>query len=162
MIAIFNATPMIAFLFDIGDSRPLRLLLEIGYELRVPNYVRASEVLKGGAPKALDELVEANIFGEMTDADGGLLKAFMERHPQLGRGESEVILAARSIAESGVPVVCVIDERAGHDVAIDYGLLVIGTIGLLAKLAEQGQLSHAEHKALLARLYGSNFWIGRK
>ncbi len=56
---------------------------------------------------------------------------------QLGLGEREAIALARELKATGL----LLDDRVARRVAVERGLLITGTVGILERAAEQGLLN---------------------
>lgn len=69
-------------------------------------------------------------------------------------GEREAILPAEAIAADGI----LIDDLAGRRIAIDRGLRVLGTLGLLETAAEEGRIDFLE---VLSQIKAAGFFISR-
>jgi predicted nucleic acid-binding protein len=69
-------------------------------------------------------------------------------------GEREAILLAEAIAADGI----LIDDLAGRRIAIDRGLRVLGTIGLLEVAAEEGRVDFLE---VLSQIKAAGVFMSR-
>ena len=71
---------------------------------------------------------------------------------QLGRGEREAIALARELKATGL----LLDDRVARRVAVEDGLLITGTVGILERAAEQGLLNLSD---AFRRLLCTNFRV---
>lgn len=76
---------------------------------------------------------------------------------ELDEGESEAI--ALGIETLANPVL--LDEREGRRVAKTFGLKVVGTVGVLLRAEQQGQIESFE-QAVIALQERAGFWINPK
>lgn len=77
--------------------------------------------------------------------------------PDLDEGETACIRIAHARAALGDQVLLLIDERAGRAVAIEHGLRVAGTAGVIGMAKTAGLTPSA--KAVFTLLHDSNFRI---
>lgn len=71
---------------------------------------------------------------------------------QLGLGEREAIALARELKAAEL----LVDERLARKVAVQRGLLITGTVGILEKAAERGLINLSE---ALQKLLRTNFRV---
>jgi predicted nucleic acid-binding protein len=71
---------------------------------------------------------------------------------QLGMGEREAIALARELKAAEL----LVDDRLARKVAVQRGLLITGTVGILEKAAERGLLNLSE---ALQKLLRTNFRV---
>lgn len=71
---------------------------------------------------------------------------------QLGLGEREAIALARELKATEL----LVDERLARKVAVQRGLLIIGTVGILEKAAERGLVNLSD---ALQKLLRTNFRV---
>jgi predicted nucleic acid-binding protein len=71
---------------------------------------------------------------------------------QLGLGEREAIALARELKAAEL----LVDERLARKVAVQRGLLITGTVGILEKAAERGLINLSE---ALQKLLPTNFRV---
>ena len=76
----------------------------------------------------------------------------MDANTQLGMGEREAIALARELKA----VELLVDDRLARKVALQRGLLITGTVGILEKAAELGLLNLSD---ALQRLLRTNFRV---
>lgn len=155
--AILNASPIIAFFDELRDPAKLLLLRTLGYQLAVPDYVWRKEILKEPSLSVLANCIRDGTISVMLPLDVADAEAFLRRHPALGPGESEVILNALSLLKSREDVICILDEGPARRVAGRLGLRVEGTLGLIARLRENGLIEADEERQLLDNLKASTF-----
>jgi len=155
--AILDASPVIAFFAEMREPEILYLLRDLGYELLVPDAVFRLDITREPSRTILAEGVAKGSIALLPPVDRTKLDAFMNRHPSLGAGESEVILAAIEFLSQGEHAVCVIDEKAARRVAEELGLPVRGTLGVLRILEDAGLIAQADLSRLKCRLRASGF-----
>jgi len=71
---------------------------------------------------------------------------------QLGLGEREAIALARELKATGLPL----DDRVARRMAVERGLFITGTVGILEKAAERGLLNLSD---VFQRLLRTNFRV---
>lgn len=157
MKAILDASPIIAF-FDEIDAAPTLLLFHtLGYELAVPDAVCVDDILREPSVNLLDRCLADGSIIRLTPVDPPRVERLQASHLGLGRGESEVILNGVDIKDEEGSVLCVIDDGPARAIAKRMGLPMVGTIGVLNRLAEAGAIPQSERTLLLKRLRDSNF-----
>lgn len=86
------------------------------------------------------------------------LEKFRNRHPILGRGESEVLLLSLKMENRGDnKCYCVLDDGLARKIGMRYELTITGTIGLILKLRELGDISEKLFKSIIDELKSSSF-----
>lgn len=73
----------------------------------------------------------------------------------LGRGEAEVIALGLEQKHGGVACEVVLDDRRARQIAHEFGLRVVGTVGLLVRAKRHGYV--ASVRELLERLQAGGF-----
>lgn len=157
MRAILDASPIIAFFAEMREPEILLRLRRLGYELLVPDAVSRYDITREPSKTILAQSVASGSISLLPPVDPVLLTAFMNSHPSLGKGESEVILLAIGFRSQGEAALCVIDEKAARRVATNLGLPVKGTLGVLRTLRDSGLLDQEELTRLKGRLLASGF-----
>ncbi len=157
MKAVLDASPIIAFFDELASGETLLLVKSLGYDLVVPEAVCVEDIVKEPSKSALDRCLSEGSIVRLGPVKYARVEQFQLSHPGLGRGESEVLLAAVDILASEGSVLCVIDEGPARKMAARMGLPLTGTIGLVNRLAAAGLISPAERSLLLGRLQNSDF-----
>ncbi|MGQ9657856.1 MAG: DUF3368 domain-containing protein [Fimbriimonadales bacterium] len=73
----------------------------------------------------------------------------------LGRGEAEVIALGLEKRQEGIGCELVLDDRRARQIAHEFGLRVVGTVGLLVRAKRQGHVGSV--RELLERLQAGGF-----
>lgn len=157
MKAVLDASPIIAFFAEMREPRILFLLRRLGYELAVPDAVSRCDITKEPSRTILAQSVASGSVSLLPPVDPATLAAFMNSHPSLGEGESEVILLAIDFLSHREEAVCVIDERAARRIATELGLPVKGTLGVLRTLQDAGLIWEEDLGRLKRRLRAAGF-----
>ncbi len=152
-----DASPIIAFFAEMHEPEILLLLRQAGYELLVPNAVSRHDIIREPARTILAKCTASASIALLPPVVPEILATFMNSHPSLGEGESEVILHAIECLAKGEEVVCIIDETAARRVAVDLGLHVTGTLGVLRTLQNSGLIGQEDILRLKERLRASGF-----
>lgn len=138
----------------VADTSPLNYLLLIGcadvlpqlYErVLIPQAVY-DELRSAGAPEAVRSWATALPSWVETRAS----EAPVELNPELDAGEREAISLALEVRAAAV----LLDERAGRRAALEHGLTITGTLGVLEEAARRGLVDLAE---VVAQLRRTNF-----
>jgi predicted nucleic acid-binding protein len=74
----------------------------------------------------------------------------------LGRGESEVITLGIEIAQSGSQIEVILDDLHARQVAANFGLAVVGTVGLLVRAKLGGHI--ASVRSVLGQMREAGFY----
>lgn len=101
----------------------------------------------------LDTQIDTRFVAVMPYSDQSL---FDELHILLDCGESASIVLA---SERRLPLL--IDEKKGRRVAQNMGIEIVGLIGIVRFLYQNGQISKKRTKRLLEKLDASNFRISK-
>ena len=142
MIAVADASP-VCYLILIGE---IDLLPKLFSQVVVPQAVRA-ELLHEDAPGVVRDWVENLPSWISVQEDTVRNIAGMER---LQAGERGAILLAESIKADMI----LLDEKSARRVAVDRGLRITGTLGVLSEAAAQGLVDLA---SAIDRLTKTNF-----
>ena len=157
MKAILDASPIIAFFAEMCEPKILLLLRRLGYELLVPTAVSQHDIVREPSMTILAKSVVSGSISLLPPVAPEMLAAFMNSHPSLGEGESEVILHAVEYRSKGEEAVCIIDEKPARRIAAEIGLHVTGTLGVLRTLSESGMIGQEDLARLKRSLRASGF-----
>ena len=139
----------------IADSSPLIVLTNIGHvdilpalfsEVVIPPEV-AAELRQQRRPQAVRDLIAARPTW-LVERSPSRLEPIAALHP----GEIAAINLARELSAD----LLLIDEIRGRTAAIDRGIPITGTIGVLELAADRGLLNLQDAFALVK---GTDFWI---
>ena len=132
----------------VSDTSPLHYLILCGAETALPRLFRQVVI----PPTVFRELQQPNTPPPVRQWAASLPAWATVQAPEtldpsldLDLGELEAICLAREIKAAAV----LMDDRAGRSAAIQCGLAVIGTIGLLEQAAARGLLELADAMARL-------------
>jgi predicted nucleic acid-binding protein len=134
---VSNAGPLI-HLTKIGR---LMLLKQLFNSVVIPQTVKIEVVERGKESGAPDAFLIENEIGEWITAEQDINEKVKEIAERAGveLGEAIVIMLAK---ENGFPAL--IDDSAARRFALGLGLEVIGSIGVLIKVAKRGIISKEE------------------
>lgn len=129
MVAVFDSSPLI-FLSKLGVIEPAISLFN---KAIVPHFVK--DEISGRddeAFSALEKLIETGSIEIVNAKSSRFVNALRRR---LGKGESEaIVVALDSEAEFAI-----LDDRVARLIAIQLGLSVKGTLGIIKRLMELGK-----------------------
>ena len=150
MIVVFNTSPLI-FLDRLGY---LEESLSLFQTVIIPREVLAEIFVKDD--KIKKDIINLKnrkdvIFGLETK----LVKLYKALEKRLGKGEAEAISVA---IEKNADLV-ILDDYAARKIAIELGLEVKGTLGVLRKLVENGEIEIQDIRGLYERLIEIGFRI---
>ena len=157
MKAVLDASPIIAFFAEMREPGLFILLRELGYDFLVPETVFRGDITKEPSRSGLAQYVASGTITVLPSADPPVLQAFMDSHPSLGQGESEVILAVAELVTRSEEAICIIDEGPARHIANRLGLRVIGTLGILRMLEAAGLITGEDMARLKGRLRAAGF-----
>ena len=160
--AILDASPIIAFFDELEMPDILLLTCRLGYELLVPFHVQRFDIVKEPSKTMLAKCIKDGVISTLPPLDPARVEDFMNAHPSLGAGESEVILHAIDLRTAEIDVVCVLDERTARRAANQLGLPLVGTIGLISALSKANLIDVFKAGQLKNRLEDSKFRIDRR
>lgn len=130
MIVICDASPLIV----LAMIQRLDLLRHLFHEVIIPESVYYEVVMDGAGEPGADTVQAATWLRRKRASDRVLFAQLQQR---LGSGEAEAIALAQELKADLV----LIDERRGRQVAAQYHLRVVGTIGVLIEAKRQGVIS---------------------
>lgn len=146
MIIVTNSTPLIS----LSKIRKINLLQQLFGKVFVP-FAVYNEVSIQGQGKAGWDLPD---YIEMRQVENKMASEFLQA--QLDYGESEAIVLAKEMNAD----LLVLDEKKARSIAKLNGITVIGTIGVLQKAKDEGNINSI--KDCLDRMIQSGIWIDEK
>ena len=150
LIVVFNTSPLI-FLDRLGY---LEKSLSLFQAVIIPREVLAEIFVKDDKIKE-----DINNLKNRKDVISGLetklIKLYKALKERLGNGEAEAISVA---IEKNADLV-ILDDYAARKIAIELGLEVKGTLGVLRKLVENGEIEIQDLRGLYERLIEIGFRV---
>jgi predicted nucleic acid-binding protein len=147
---VFDSSPLIAILGNLASPELLACFITMGYSLYVPNKV-VEEISNHPEKQNLQRMLNKKEMIMLKPLPEEDIQKFRDRHPRLGKGESELILLAQEWKKENKKFCCIIDDAVARKTAEKLGLKCNGTIGLLHKLnggglIDKGKLNHCFRK----------------
>ena len=149
MVLVMDTSGLISILERSNRPRLVRDLRTLYGEIIVPRSVKEEFAVKSGA---LDRHVADEEITVHPAAMPKDIELFRQRHPNLGRGESGVILPGLYLQGQGIDSMCVLDDRRARNVARANSVNFTGVLGLLGALETGGFLSLAERREIVKGL----------
>lgn len=153
---IFDSGPLIAILGDISSPELIEELISLGYKIYAPLMV-ISEITYDPGKTNLNTLLQAGKVEKLELVDNVSISNFRNRYPNLGLGESELILSAQLWYSEQKIFCCIIDDRVARRTAESFGLKCKGTIGILQKLNKEKKISDNKLHECYKKLEDSGF-----
>ena len=135
MIVVSDTTPLIS-LMKIGQ---LDLVNHLFGEVQIPNAVYEELVSNTRFPDESRQIRECSFIKRVDVADIQSVK-LLRRSAGLDAGESEAIVLSDSLGAS----LLLMDEAKGRQVAMQMGIRIMGTIGMLLAAYKEELLSKEE------------------
>jgi predicted nucleic acid-binding protein len=135
MIVVSDATPIISLL----KIDQLHLLHGLFQEVFIPQAVYDELTLNPVFEKEAMQIKECSFITKVEVGEESSVNLF-QRVTGLDRGESEAIIYTDSIGADLI----LMDEIKGRKIAVQVGLRVMGTLGILLEAYEQGLISKEE------------------
>ena len=135
MIVVSDATPIISLL----KIDQLHLLHGLFQEVFIPQAVYDELTLNPVFEKEAMQIKECSFITKVEVGEESSVNLF-QRVTGLDRGESEAIIYTGSIGADLI----LMDEIKGRKIAVQVGLRVMGTLGILLEAYEQGLISKEE------------------
>lgn len=135
MIVVSDATPVISLL----KINQLNLLHGLFQEVFIPQAVYDELTLNPVFEKEAMQIKECSFITKVEVGEESSVNLF-QRVTGLDRGESEAIIYTDSIGADLI----LMDEIKGRKIAVQVGLRVMGTLGILLEAYEQGLISKEE------------------
>lgn len=153
MAVISNATSLIY----LAKSGSIHLLKKLYGSILIPKEVHEEVVVKGKEKGFSDAVVieEQIENGWIKIEDIGTDEKLMEHAEELDEGETAVIKLAR---EKDDPLL-LIDDAAGRQIGISFGLDVKGTLYVILKAYKEEHLTKDESRDLLDEIISAGFRI---
>ena len=148
-MTVSNATTLITF----ARTGQLELLRQGVKRLVIPEAVYEDVVVKGAGKPGAEEVKTADWIEVRAVTDRRRVE---ELQQVLGKGESEAIVLAKAMAATLV----ILDDRRARELAQQEGLTIVGTLGLLKRLKEDGKLTAL--KPLFDSLKAAGFYMGEE
>jgi predicted nucleic acid-binding protein len=156
---LLDTSVIIAFCTECKRPYLFEKLTENHFDLFVPIGV-ANEIKQSDKSYSeFQKLLHKKTIVILEKLDENEIKTLNNKHPYLDRGENEVILQGLKAKKKNIQYNCVIDDRRARKVAQDYGLNLIGTIGLLENMHRGNIISSSELASIIHDLKSSGFWI---
>ncbi|VAW37668.1 hypothetical protein MNBD_CHLOROFLEXI01-2632 [hydrothermal vent metagenome] len=149
LVVISDATPLIA----LSKIKQLHYLADLFDTIYVPQAVYDEITVSGKGRSGAQEIAQASWIIVRKIEDKSRVEYLLT---QLDIGEAEAIVLAQEV-NAGLLLV---DERKARAVAQRLGFNVIGTVGLLLLLKEQGKISRI--RPLLDKLRSLNFRLSER
>ena len=150
MIVVSDATPIISLL----KIDQLHLLHGLFQEVFIPQAVYDELTLNPVFEKEAMQIKECSFITKVEVGEESSVNLF-QRVTGLDRGESEAIIYTDSIGADLI----LMDEIKGRKIAVQVGLRVMGTLGILLEAYEQGLISKEEIFSGLDILKNSGIYI---
>ena len=150
MIVVSDATPIISLL----KIDQLHLLHGLFQEVFIPQAVYDELTLNPVFEKEAMQIKECSFITKVEVGEESSVNLF-QRVTGLDRGESEAIIYTDSIGADLI----LMDEIKGRKIAVQVGLRVMGTLGILLEAYEQGLISKEEIFSSLDILKNSGRYI---
>ena len=156
---LLDTSVIIAFCTECKRPYLFEKLTENHFDLFVPIGV-ANEIKQSDKSYSeFQKLLHKKTIVILEKLDEKEIKTLNNKHPYLDRGEIEVMLQGLKAKKKNIQYNCVIDDRRARKVAQDYGLNLIGTIGLLENMHRGNIISSNELASIIHDLKSSGFWI---
>ncbi|RLG58728.1 hypothetical protein DRN86_05310, partial [Candidatus Geothermarchaeota archaeon] len=157
-VFIVNASFLIAIYAELERQDLIDKLCELGYELLIPKgvleelkngkgFVKIQKDISSGKIKILESILETE------------LNNFSKRYPSLHRGELEVIIQGLKLKDRAR---CILDDKRARKVSRSLGLRIIGTLGVLKLLKDNGAINQHEFEDILRELKQKGFRLPTK
>lgn len=149
MYIVSNTTPIIALL----KINKIELLEALFNKIIIPEAVYNEVVCKNSEQDEIKQFIKCKFIKKKT-VKNELAVKLMRNQVGLDAGESEAIVLADENKES----ILIMDELKGRRVALEMGLKVTGTLGILLKAKQKGLVKSL--KPLLDEMIEKNIRIG--
>lgn len=148
-VVVSDASPLI----NLARVNQFDLLAAFYGQIAIPRAVYKEVVIRGEGREGSREVKEATWIDVQGPHDELAVRAL---EAELGRGEASAIILAR---ELDAPLL-IIDEIRGRRIALQLGLKVCGTLGILTRAKREGQIISLRQALDLLRVRGT--WIDQK
>jgi len=148
MVAVFDSSAWI-FLSKLGIIEPA---ISLFGKAIVPYFVK--EEIAGRNDEASSALEKLHASGSVEILNAKSPRFVNALRRRLGKGEAEAIVVALDIDADFV----ILDDHVARLIAIQLGLSVKGTLGILRRLMELGEFK-SDLKELYENLRNMGFWV---
>lgn len=146
---VSNTTPIVCFL-KIGR---LDILENIFNEITISQAVYEELTAKPDETKEISILKESSLF-KIKPVENKFAVSLLQKQVGLDLGESESIVLAQELKA----IILLMDERKGRRVAVENGISISGTLGVLVKAKQMNLVK--EIRPLLNELITKDIRIG--
>jgi predicted nucleic acid-binding protein len=146
---VSNTTPIVCFL-KLGR---LDILKNIFNEIIIPQAVYEEVTAKPDEAEAINALTECGLF-KTRPVENKFAVSLLQKQIGLDLGESESIVLAQELKAE----LLLMDERKGRRVAVENGISISGTLGVLIKAKQMNLVK--EIRPLLNELITKDIRIG--
>ena len=148
-VVVSDASPLI----NLARVNQFDLLATFYGQIVIPRAVYKEVVVRGEGREGSREVKEATWIDVQVPYDELAVRAL---EAELGKGEASAIILAR---ELDAPLL-IIDEIRGRRIALQLGLKVRGTLGILTRAKREGRLISLRQALDLLRVRGT--WIDQE
>lgn len=148
-VVVSDASPLI----NLARVNQFNLLAAFYGQIVIPRAVYKEVVIRGEGREGSREVKEATWIDVQVPHDELAVRVL---EAELGRGEASAIILAQ---ELDAPLL-IIDEIHGRRIALQLGLKVRGTLGILTRAKREGRIISVRQALDLLRVRG--IWIDQK
>jgi len=152
---LFDASSLICLLREIKERGVLDICSVLGYELYT-TYEVYEELKKN--KETFQLFNEYGIIGVLPQVDADKIEKLKHKYVWMHDGEASVIINGEYLKEHGIPLYCIIDEKA-RKIAKNRNLPTTGTVGLILWEYDREQLSKTDLLRIEKELKESSFRI---
>jgi len=149
---ILDTCSIIRLYKEILFPRALQLWRERGYKIVAPPGVFDELRRNTVTIKKVQEDIDNSGLSEIDIISDEDRVKFKNRHPNLGKGEIEVILTGKEIQKNNGRYYCVTDDLIAEKVAIGYGLNTTSSCNLIKVLYSKGSIESCVFRELASRM----------
>ena len=153
MIVVSDSTPLITLM----KAAELDLLHDLFGEIIIPEAVYAELTTNPDFQEEAD-LINGSDFIVVASVEDKKTVSVLQRATGLDLGESEAIV----YADDHHADLLLVDEASGRRVALDMGLEIMGSIGVLVSAFREGLISEAEAVDAFQKIRESNRHISER
>ena len=154
---IFDTAAVIAVLEELDRPDLVDKMLMLGHELAIPKYIADAELKSAKVKRGIGGMVESGKIKILEETPDAEFREFHKKFPNIGPGESHVMVAYRKAVNANQAAYCILDDHEARDHAARNNVKYTGLIGLLGLLKKRGILTARETDEIVAALRNTNF-----
>lgn len=156
---VLDTSSVICIFNEIDEPDIILKWQNVGHEIVIPSAVNKELHNNTNSLNKIAKYVRNNTIKIIEGVSLAEIEKFKGIYPRLGKGEIAVILTSIYLSREKKHYYAVIDDKYARKVAINRGVNLTGTFGLISELLNRGLIELEHYKRIKVKLGTSNFHI---